>query len=95
MVENRLNTGERKELEDSLFGLPKERMFPLNDKNRVSSAIAYFRTAPSHKRKELADNINKRAKKLNMKVNVSVTNPFYRYADSDILEYPIHIIDTL
>jgi hypothetical protein len=84
--ESELTTEERKELDVKEFGLPKERKFPIHDEKHVSSAITYFHTASPSKRKELAANINKQAKKLGMKIKVSQDNEFHKHADEAILQ---------
>ena len=84
-IESKLSTEERKNLPDELFGLPRERKYPLTDEEHVRKAIQFFRYAPPRKRNELANNINKRAVKLGMKLRISKDSPFYKYADKSIL----------
>jgi hypothetical protein len=84
--ESELSTADRKELPTKVFGLPVDRKFPLHDEKHVSSAVTYFAKASKSKRKLLAKNINKQAKKFGMKIKVSSDNPFFKYADKDILE---------
>ena len=42
---DRLDTEERKELNDSDFGLPEERKYPMPDATHVRAAESYFRYA--------------------------------------------------
>ena len=42
-MDDKLNTIERKELPDSVFGLPERREYPMPDAAHVRAAEAYFR----------------------------------------------------
>ena len=53
---------ERKELPDSVFGLPERREYPMPDAAHVRAAEAYFRYCPEDLRPELARNILKFAR---------------------------------
>ena len=81
-----LNAKKRNEIPDELFGLPKERKYPLNDGAHVRKAIQFFKYCESHKRNELATNINKRIKELKMDITVSEDNPFYKYANKSLIQ---------
>lgn len=70
-------------LEDSDFGLPSERKYPLTDRQHVVKAIQFFSYCPSDKKKELAKNINRRAKELGMKMRIR--GEFFKYASPDII----------
>lgn len=54
-----LNTEERRELPDSVYGLPERREYPMPDAAHVRAAEAYFRYCPEDLRPELARNILK------------------------------------
>ena len=82
----RLSNEQRKIIPKEEFGLPEERKYYLGDKEHIIKAIVYFGACAPHKRQELADNINIAAQGLNLKVNVSKTNPFYKYASTEILK---------
>ena len=82
----KLSAEELKNLPDSMFGLPKERKYPLTDEEHVRKAIQFFRYCPNKDKKELAKNINRRAKQLKMKIKVQPSSPFYKYADQSILK---------
>lgn len=84
--EKALTSKQRKNLDNSDFGIPEERKFPLTDKKHVLMAIRYFYSCEQKYRKKLANNINNKAKQFDMKINVSKSNPFYEYADKDILK---------
>ena len=49
-----LDTEERKELPDSVFGLPERREFPMPDAAHVRAAEAYFRYCPDDLKPKLA-----------------------------------------
>jgi hypothetical protein len=86
ILESKLTSKERNALPDNLFGLPDERRYPLNDKERVTKAIQFFSYCTPSKKGILAANINKMAKKFNMKLNINKNSPFYKYADKNIME---------
>lgn len=54
---DKLTTRERKELDDSEFGIPELREFPIPDAAHVRAAEAYFRYAPEKYKAQLARNI--------------------------------------
>lgn len=49
-----LNEEERKELPDSLYGLPERREYPMPDAAHVRAAEAYFRYCPEDLKPKLA-----------------------------------------
>lgn len=71
--EAKITTKDRNELEDSDFGLvytdedgKKIRKYPLTDEEHVRKAVQFFNKAPDDHKEELARNIVKRAKELDM-----------------------------
>ena len=64
--ESKLSTDDRKELDDKQFGIPELRKYPLTDEDHVLQAVRFFNKAPDEYKKELARNIIKRAKELDM-----------------------------
>lgn len=54
-----LDTAERRELPDSVYGLPGRREYPMPDAAHVRAAEAYFRYCPEELKPELARNILK------------------------------------
>ena len=52
-----LDAEERKELPDSVYGLPERREYPMPDATHVRAAEAYFRYCPEELKPELARNI--------------------------------------
>ena len=63
LEEAKLSAKERNALPSSAFGLPKERKFPLHDKDHVMAAIKMFHHCPENKQAELRKNIKREAKK--------------------------------
>lgn len=51
---DRLTYEEKKELPDSVFGLPERREYPMPDAAHVRAAEAYFRYCPEELRSRLA-----------------------------------------
>lgn len=49
-----LNTEERRELPDSVYGLPERREYPMPDAAHVRAAEAYFRYCPKDLKPKLA-----------------------------------------
>lgn len=86
LEEKALKAKDRKALPDNVFGLPKDRKYPMPDEEHVRKAIQFFVYCPKEQKKELAKNINTMAKKFNMTLNISKDSPFYKYADKEILE---------
>lgn len=64
----KLNAKQRQALPDNIFGIPEDRSYPMPDAKHVKSAISFFHKAPESKKKELAKNIARRVKELNIKV---------------------------
>lgn len=63
-----LNTEEREELPDSVFGLPERREYPMPDAAHVRAAEAYFRYCPEDLKPKLARAILKFAKEYGVDV---------------------------
>lgn len=68
LMEAELTTKERNELDDSQFGLPEDRKYPLTDAAHVKSAISYFHKCPEGKKKRLAARIRRAAKKFDVTI---------------------------
>ena len=70
--ENKVLTGltrrNAKELNDSDFGLPEERKYPMPDATHVRAAESYFRYATDQQKPELARNILRKAKEFGVDV---------------------------
>lgn len=64
--EAKINTEDRNKLPDSAFGIPSKRKYPLTDEKHVLQAVRFFNKADEEDKSELAHNIVKRAKELNM-----------------------------
>ena len=67
--EEKLSISDRNNLSPSMYGLPDERKFPLNDSNHIRSAIAFFSHCDNGKKKELAKRIIKAAKIYNITIS--------------------------
>lgn len=57
-----LDAEERRDLPDSVYGLPSRREYPMPDAAHVRAAEAYFRYCPDDLKPELARNIMARAR---------------------------------
>ncbi len=68
VMDDKLNTIERKELPDSVFGLPERREYPMPDAAHVRAAEAYFRYCPDDLKPKLARAILARAKEYGVDV---------------------------
>lgn len=53
-MNDRLDTEERRELPDSVYGLPERREYPMPDAAHVRAAEAYFRYCPEELKPRLA-----------------------------------------
>lgn len=93
IFEAKLSAEDRKRLDSKLFGLPKERKYPLNDEEHIRKAIQFFNFCPKIKRNELATNINKRMREMNLKIEVDKKNPFYKYVNKDFVLESLNEID--
>lgn len=67
-MNDRLDTEERKELPDNMFGLPGRREYPMPDAAHVRAAEAYFRYCPEELKPEFARNIMRFAAKYGVDV---------------------------
>ena len=81
LFETTLSSKDRKELDDSEFGLPSQRRYPLNDEAHVFAAIRFFNKVEKEYEKELASNIIKKVKEYDMadQVHVGDNNRFKPY----------------
>ena len=70
-MSDRITYQEKKELPDSVFGLPDRREYPMPDAAHVRAAEAYFRYCPEDLKPELARAILARARE----VGVTITSP--------------------
>ncbi len=62
IMNDRISYEEKKELPDSVFGLPERREYPMPDAAHVRAAEAYFRYCPEELKPRLARAILARAK---------------------------------
>ena len=74
IMSDRLSYEEKKELPDSVFGLPERREYPMPDAAHVRAAEAYFRYCPDDLKPRLAKAILRRA----AETGVDVESPVVR-----------------
>lgn len=67
-MNDRLDTEERRELPDSVYGLPQRREYPMPDAAHVRAAEAYFRYCPEDLKPQLARAIMARAQEFGVDV---------------------------
>lgn len=67
-MNDKITYEERKELPDSVFGLPERREYPMPDAAHVRAAESYFRYCPEDLRPKLARAILARAKEFGVNV---------------------------
>lgn len=67
-MSDRLTYEDKKELPDSVFGLPERREYPMPDAAHVRAAEAYFRYCPEDLKPKLAKAILSRAKEFGVEV---------------------------
>ena len=67
-MSDRLSYEEKKELPDSVFGLPERREYPMPDAEHVRAAEAYFRDCPEDLKPRLARAIMQRAQQYGVNV---------------------------
>lgn len=67
-MNDRLDTDERRELPDSVYGLPERREYPMPDAAHVRAAEAYFRYCPEDLKPQLARAILKFARQYGVTV---------------------------
>lgn len=67
-MNDRISYEEKKELPDSVFGLPERREYPMPDAAHVRAAEAYFRYCPDDLKPKLARAILQRASQFGVDV---------------------------
>ena len=67
-VSHKLDTEERRELDNSDFGLPAQRAYPMPDAAHVRAAEAYFRYCPDEDKPLLAKNILRKAEEYGVNI---------------------------
>lgn len=77
-MSDRLSYEDKKELPDSVFGLPGRREYPMPDAAHVRAAEAYFRYCPEELKPKLAKAILSRAKEFGVDVE---SKTVLQYAD--------------
>ena len=77
--ENALTSKERNDLEDSEFGIPELRKYPLNDEAHVRAAVKFFNHVEPKYEKQLARRIIRRIKQLDLDISVGGDNRLSKY----------------
>lgn len=97
MVETALTSKERKNLDDSDYGLPELKKYPMPDEKHVRAAVRFFNYVDPENEVELARNINKKIKKFGMKdqIKVSSKNRFSEYYGGPVTESDLVIPDVI
>ena len=67
-MSDRITYEERKDLPDSVYGLPERREYPMHDAAQVRAAEAYFRYCPEDLKPRLARAILARAREFGVDV---------------------------
>lgn len=67
-MNDKISYEERKDLPDSVFGLPERREYPMPDAAHVRAAEAYFRYCPEALKPQLAKAILARAREFGVDV---------------------------
>ena len=67
-MNDKISYEERKDLPDSVFGLPERREYPMPDAAHVRAAEAYFRYCPEDMKPRLAKAILTRAREFGVDV---------------------------
>lgn len=75
-MNDRLSYEEKKELPDSVFGLPERREYPMPDAAHVRAAEAYFRYCPEDLKPRLARVILARARQFGVDVESPVVHSY-------------------
>lgn len=68
-MNDRISYEDRKDLPDSIFGLPQRREYPMPDAAHVRAAEAYFRYCPEEFRTQLAKAILARAQEYGVDIH--------------------------
>lgn len=85
ITEKTLKSKDRNVLDDSEFGIPSLRKYPIPDKAHVKAAVQRFNFVDKAHEKELANNLIKALKKFNMlnEIKVGKGNRFKAYLDAE------------
>lgn len=77
----------RSKLDDSQFGIPQERKYPLDTESHVRSAVKMFNYVDPKYEKQLANNVIKAMKKFKVTdMNISKQNRLYQYMNESYID---------
>ncbi len=79
LQEKALTAKERNKLDDSEFGIPEERKYPLNDEAHVRAAVKFFNKVEPKYEESLAKRIIKRIKELDLDIQIGDDNKLSKY----------------
>jgi len=78
--EAKLSAADRREVDDSDFGIPSQRRYPMPDKPHVLAAIRFFNKVDAEHEAELARNIKRKMKEYGIPSDaVGPTNRLQKY----------------
>ena len=89
ITEKTLKSKDRNALDESEFGIPSLRKYPIPDKAHVKAAVQRFNFVDKEHEKELANNLIKALKKFNMlnEIKVGKGNRFKTYLDAEFKNF--------
>lgn len=93
IMEKALTSKERNNLDDSQFGIPEERKYPLNDEAHVRAAVKFFNKVEPKYEESLARRIIKRIKELDLDIEVGEDNKLSKYYKSPKKESTILVVE--
>lgn len=80
-----MTKAELEKIKSSDFGLPKQRKYPMHDREHVLKAIQMFHHCPEKDRKELAGNIERKARQYDIKISKKSLVAKYINPNSSVL----------
>lgn len=69
---------------DDIYLLPDTKEYPIVDPTSVLLAMDKIETVPANRRREYAQNLNRRYKELGCTFSISIDHPYARYASKDV-----------
>lgn len=71
----------REKLNDTLFGIPSKKKYPLTQESSIKNCIRFFRFCPDTDKKELATNVLKAMESFHMTREETYGDDFWKYVD--------------
>jgi hypothetical protein len=69
-----------------MYGLVKDKTFPIRNSTDINNVVEFFHYCLPSKRSELAVNINRKAKELGARYNITQESTFYKFADKSLIQ---------